>query len=250
MSALLVTISFSHYCEKARWALDRAQVPYTEEAHAPLVHFWGTKRRGGSSTPLLRLADGRLLRESSDIVQYADAQRPGSLLPTEHRAEIDALIRRFDDELGPAVRRIVYYTLFEAGEAMAPLIRDSTTGLTRAAAPLLGMLLPPLIKRSLKIDAKGVARSRAKLEPLLSDIEAMLADGRRFLVGDRFTAADLTFAALYSPILVPPEQPVTSRTVLPPSLIRLRDEALARPAGQFAARIYREEREERDRVAR
>ena len=73
----------------------------------------------------------------------------------------------------------------------------------------------------------------------------MLADGRRFLVGDRFTAADLTFAALYAPIVLPPEQPVTSRSESPPSLIRLRDEARARPAGQFAARIYREERARR-----
>jgi glutathione S-transferase len=242
MSALLVTISFSHFCEKARWALDRAQVPYTEEAHAPIMHLWGTKRRGGSSTPLLRLADGTLLRESTDIVHHAESHRPGSLRPPEHAAEIDALVKRFDDDLGPAVRRIVYYTLFESGEPMSTLIRDSTTGLTRAAAPILGLLLPPLIKRGLKIDEKGVARSRAKLEPLLNDVEAMLADGRRFLVGDRFTAADLTFAALYSPVLVPPEQPVTSRTELPPCLVRLRDEALSRPAGQFAARIYRDER--------
>lgn len=244
MSALLVTISFSHYCEKARWALDRAGVPYREEAHAPLLHLWGTKRRGGSSTPLLKLEDGRVLRESSDIVKHCEAQTPGSLYPDDagQRAEIDALIARFDDELGPAARRIVYYELFSKREPMAPLIRDSTTGFTRAIAPLLGKLLPPLIGRGLKIDAAGVARSKAKLDPLLDHVDALLADGRRFLVGDRFTAADLTFASLYSPIVVPPEQPITSKTELPPSLIRLRDEALRRPAGQFAARLYRDER--------
>ena len=27
----LVTIPFSHYCEKARWALDLAQIPYREK---------------------------------------------------------------------------------------------------------------------------------------------------------------------------------------------------------------------------
>lgn len=35
---------------------------------------------------------------------------------------------------------------------------------------------------------------------------------------------------------------MTSETELPPSLVRLRDEALARPAGQLAARIDREAR--------
>ena len=29
----LVTIPISHYCEKARWALERAGVPYVERPH-------------------------------------------------------------------------------------------------------------------------------------------------------------------------------------------------------------------------
>ena len=29
----LITIPISHYCEKARWALDRAGVAYRERAH-------------------------------------------------------------------------------------------------------------------------------------------------------------------------------------------------------------------------
>ena len=27
----LITIPISHYCEKARWALERAEIPYREE---------------------------------------------------------------------------------------------------------------------------------------------------------------------------------------------------------------------------
>ena len=36
----------------------------------------------------------------------------------------------------------------------------------------------------------------------------LLADGRPYLCGDRFTAADLTFAALAAPMVVPPEYTV------------------------------------------
>src|SRR5262249_52617975 len=35
----LITIRFSHYNEKARWALDRFGVVYTERAHLPLIHM-------------------------------------------------------------------------------------------------------------------------------------------------------------------------------------------------------------------
>ena len=34
-SAILITIPLSHYCEKARWALDRVALSYREEPHAP-----------------------------------------------------------------------------------------------------------------------------------------------------------------------------------------------------------------------
>ncbi|MCW3023116.1 MAG: Glutathione S-transferase family protein, partial [Conexibacter sp.] len=34
---ILVTIPISHYCEKARWALDRAGVAYEERRHLPAL---------------------------------------------------------------------------------------------------------------------------------------------------------------------------------------------------------------------
>jgi glutathione S-transferase len=108
MTATLVTIAFSHYCEKARWALDRACVPYREEAYVPVTHLLGTLRRGGRSTPLLALPDRMLLTDSSAIVRYADAACPGSLFPDDPAlsAEVDALEDLFDEQLGPHVRRL------------------------------------------------------------------------------------------------------------------------------------------------
>ena len=41
------------------------------------------------------------------------------------------------------------------------------------------------------------------IDRVFEDIAARLAGGRRYLVGDRFTAADLTLAALAAPALLP-----------------------------------------------
>ena len=49
--ARLITIPFSHYCEKARWALDYCGVPYTEDAHLPGLHIRPTRRAGGGPSP-------------------------------------------------------------------------------------------------------------------------------------------------------------------------------------------------------
>ena len=50
----LVTIGVSHYCEKARWALERAGVEYVEDAHAPILHYAvSLARYGQRTTPIL-----------------------------------------------------------------------------------------------------------------------------------------------------------------------------------------------------
>ena len=37
--AILLTFPSSHYCEKARWALDYAGANYVEEPHFPAFHM-------------------------------------------------------------------------------------------------------------------------------------------------------------------------------------------------------------------
>ena len=46
----LVTIPISHYCEKVRWALERAGIPYREERHVQGIHRIAARRAGGGAT--------------------------------------------------------------------------------------------------------------------------------------------------------------------------------------------------------
>src|SRR6476661_8388767 len=72
MPAELVTIGVSHYCEKARWALDRAGWRYTESRHAPLLHYAAALAKGGQRMlPILALPHGRIT-DSTDILQFVD----------------------------------------------------------------------------------------------------------------------------------------------------------------------------------
>jgi glutathione S-transferase len=71
-----------------------------------------------------------------------------------------------------------------------------------------------------------------------------LSDGRRHLIGDRFSAADLTFAALAAPAVCPPvygtplPQPEDMHEAFAAAVLRWR----AHPAGAFALRMFAEER--------
>ena len=59
--ARLITIPISHYCEKARWALDRAAIAYREERHVQIIHRVASRRAGGGGTvPVLVARRGRV----------------------------------------------------------------------------------------------------------------------------------------------------------------------------------------------
>ncbi len=106
----LITIPFSHFCEKARWALDRVGVPYTEARHLPMFHWTATFAAGAGRTVPALVSDEGVLGDSTDIVRYADRHAPAArrLLPEDAgaRAACDALEDELDEAFGPAVRRI------------------------------------------------------------------------------------------------------------------------------------------------
>ena len=242
MTPRLVTIPFSHYCEKARWALDRAGVAYREEPHLPLFHYTGSFRAGGGRTvPVLVTGEG-VLADSTHIVAWADHQRPGSLLP-ESPAEALALEDDFDRQLGPATRRWGYFHLLPHPE----LIPKFATGVPRWELAMLRVTRPlatGMLKRGLKIDAAGAERSRTKIDETFARVGELLRDGRRYLTGERFTVADLTFASLATPVVFPAEhpQPQPPLDVLPPEARGQIDAWRSSPAGKFALRMYADHR--------
>ena len=80
-------------------------------------------------------------------------------------------------------------------------------------------------------------------------MDALLADGRRYLLENAISFADITFASLAALAVLPPEyagRSLTGRRLAIEDLDpdwRAEVEALRRrPAGEFVLRLYREER--------
>jgi glutathione S-transferase len=82
----LVTFGISHFCEKARWALDWHSIPYTEIGWPPGLHQVLAKRCGAKATTLPILLDGgKVVQDSGIIIDWAEArnkERSRSLTPT------------------------------------------------------------------------------------------------------------------------------------------------------------------------
>jgi glutathione S-transferase len=246
LPAILITIPLSHYCEKARWALDRVALPYREEPHAPLLHRLATKRSERGTVPVL-VHEGRRFSDSTDILKHADAARGGGLLyPRDAglRREVEALEERFDTELGPNARRWAYAQVLPQTKLIRSLWMRDVPPLEASVVPLITPVVRRLVRMGYKITPESAQRSLDRVQGVFRQVDELINDGRRFLVGDRFTAADLTFAALASPVLLPPEcravQPALDE--VPAALL---DEILGfrkTNAGRFALRIFSQER--------
>lgn len=244
----LITIGFSHYCEKARWALDRTTLEYHEDDHVPLFHWRASYGAGGKRTVPVLATPGRVLVDSNEILRFADEHLPAErrLVPEDQgqRAEVEALVADFDRGLGPAMRRWLYFHLLPERAAAIELL--TSTGKSWEQRLTLGLfpMMRALIRRGLKIDAASAERSRLRVETTLDAVDARLADGRRFLVGDRFSAADLTFAALTGVIVGPKELgfPVPEGGRRIPAVAAVRAAMVARPSGDFVRRMFAEQR--------
>jgi len=248
----LVTIPISHFCEKARWALDRSGLPYREERHVQLFHYFAARRAGGGATvPVMVLDGGRALADSTDILQWLDGQAPGSLYPETRRArdEVLALEDRFDEVLGPATRRVVYFHILDRDDLL-PYNNAGVPTHERAALTLtLGVgfaVAKRLIRRRLRVAAGAIPGDVAAIRAVFDEVAGRVA-GQRYLVDGRFTAADLTFASLAAPMLLPAEygSPLPDPGGVPQPLRDLVEEMRGHPAGAYALRLYREERRAR-----
>jgi glutathione S-transferase len=241
----LLTIPISHFCEKARWALERAGLDYREERHLQGVNRIVSRRAGGNGTLPVLLCEAGVLAESEEILRFADRHvAPGRRLFPDGAGEIAALCRELDAGLGPDGRRMMYAHMLPRKDLM---LRFNDVGVPAWEDRMMRALFPVAARwgrRELGVRPDTLERDRPRVRAAFDAIAQRLADGRPYLFGERFTAADLTFAALAAAVLVPPEYgtPLPQPAELPEPVARDVRAFREHPAGAFALRLFREQR--------
>lgn len=245
---VLITIPISHYCEKARWALDRAGIEYEERAHLQVLHWFPAKRAGGKKTAPVLVWGDRVFTDSADIVAAASAEAPPDrgLFPEDPTAaaEVRGLQRDFDERLGPEGRRWMYNAMRGQRHLAVAYGCTGVPPWQRRGLPFAYPVATRIIDRYLDVTPATAARAEAEVRTTFDAVAERLDDGRPYLCGDRFSAADLTFAALAAAVLMPPEYgvPLPQPEELPAAMAATVHELRAHPAGAHALRMFREER--------
>jgi glutathione S-transferase len=244
----LVTIPISHYCEKARWALDRAGMTYCEERHVQGIHRLAARRAGGGSTVPVLVTEEGAIGESGEILAWVDERIPEErrLFPptAAERREVEALCRRLDDGLGPAARRLMYVHMLARPDLLIDCNNQGVPPWEDRAVRWGWPLVVRVVGHALSITPGVEVQDEATVWREFDHVAALLTDGRPYLCGESFGAADLTFAALSAAAIVPSDYGVVlpQPEALPAETAVLVRRAREHPAGRFALRLIAEER--------
>ena len=247
-TARLITFRISHYCEKARWALDRLpNFPYVEECHLPPLHRLKTTPLGGNSVPVL-ITENAVFKDSADILKHIDQKSPpGFKLYPESlalRHEVEQLEAQFNHQLGVLIRQWGYFHALQNRTLMQQMWCDRVPTWERSLFSSLFPLTRYLVHSRYNVHRKSALIAYHQTQQIFAAVSHHLSDGRRYLVGDCFSAADLAFASLSSPGLVPPEYGgcFPKLNQLPDDMIEQIQTLRATAAGKYALRLYRQER--------
>ena len=237
---LLWHIPLSHFSEKVRWALDYKRIAHRRKVLGPdyLIRAWRATGRG--TLPIIFL-DGRAIGDSTHIIAALEERYPQSPLYAGEAARQRALALEdyFDEQLGPALRAAIITPLFRNDPDVA--LRVLTTGMPDKAYQTLRPLnkvFPAYYRLRHRIRDAKLEANRATVNAALDRIEQERR-GRAYLVGDEFTVADLTAAAMLGVLLQPPEIQYPLQVELPSYLQEYRAGLLHHPAMQWAAGLYR-----------
>jgi glutathione S-transferase len=203
----LYTFTISHFAEKARWSLDYKGIHYQEKRLVPGSHVPIIKRIAPSTfVPVLQDA-GRIIQGSSAIIDYVDEHSPEPPLtpadPSERQRTLE-LERWLDCEFGERVRRVFYFHALNHRDLAIPLFNQGGPWWGRLFCRVGFRMIANRIRQMYAITAENVALDMDRVTAAYERLDTLL-ENRRYLVGDRFSRADLTLAALAAPTWRPRE---------------------------------------------
>jgi glutathione S-transferase len=238
----LYQFPFSHFCEKARWALDHKGLAFTPRNLLPGLHRRTTRQLACATSLPILVDGGTLVQDSTAIITFLDRNYPDRpLTPPDPQAAQAALDweELLDEEMGVPLRLWFYYHTLPNRRLALNFLLDGAPWYGR---PLFTVVYPKVRSRMInlmKIDAESARKAERRLQTVLEKLDDTL-QSRRYLAGNQFSRADLTACALLSPYCAPGKSDAEVSAAFPPEVCAMRDSHKDRPFFRWVLDTYRD----------
>jgi glutathione S-transferase len=241
----LYQFEFSHFCEKARWALDYKGLAHERRNLLPGVHARVARKLAPNSSLPILVDNGTVVQDSTAIITFLDEKYPERpLTPRDARQAEEALAweEYLDDEVGVQVRRWFYYHALPDRDCALRFLLEGAPWYGR---PLFKLIYPKVrtaMTTLMEINARSARQSEERLLAALDKLDDAVRE-RRFLVGDHFSRADLTACSLLRRHCAAGKASGQLAGEVPAAVFALRDAHQARPFVGWVRDTYRRHRQ-------
>lgn len=227
MNSVLKLYQFpiSHYCEKIRWTLDYKNINYETQNLLPGLHVLSTRKLSNRSAVPILTNGKQVVQGSSKIISYLDDkfnQRNLTPKPQFEKDEALAWEKYIDDEIGVHVRLCCYHILLENPSTVIPLLAHNGPWYGKLFLRLMFPKLKKDMRHFMKINSVSAKVSQQKLNLAINKLDQHYQQ-HEFLVGKKFSRADLSAAALLAPLCMPDQYGVSWPDNVPMPLQKLMD---------------------------
>ena len=243
--------------EIARWVLEMNDLLYIKKLYAPGFSTQKVNKVTGASgyrdNPALINTDA-LVYTPESIINYIDIRNPQykQLFPdptTDAGKEVKELYDLFVGPFNDAVNGYLYSELFTSKKNAKALFKQQLSGFQKLAVTFRLGHIKKGLNQQYGFESKNPQQWLAGIEDVFIKMSNHLAQNKStFLVGNQLTAADIAFSAVAGRLLIPMEYG-SAITNIEDISYEFRTEVFKLrkyEAGQFALRIYQQERPQPD----
>ncbi len=240
MDTRLYQFPVSHYCEKARWALDYKGVPYKAQTLLPGLHFKKLKAIAPDTTVPVLLIGNDVIQGSERIIDHLDKLFPDkSLTPAdpEQQQQVTEWETFAATKIADPLRCFYYYYLLDQPKTLIPLFSEGGPWYGKYFLGITYKQIKQRMQVGYQLNQRNAQVAMRVVDKAIGRLEAHL-ETHPFLVGDSFTRADLSVCALLSPLVIPERGYLKLRALSVQALIDYRMARIKSPAFRWVNTIY------------
>jgi len=210
--ATLYIFTISHYCEKARWALEYLGFDVDIQTLAPGTHVKVAQELGlkRSSVPILKTSNA-IVQGSDEIIDWAE-------------------------EYNTSEKNL------ETPELVKPIFMHNLSAWEQVKLTIKWPVIRKLMTKRMDLGHDQGNESLDVVRQEMDWLESQISDKASYLVGDNFSRADIAAASLLAPLVAPPEYGCSVLMRHPPRINQARSTMMNSPLYQWVEEKYRNHR--------